>query len=103
MSKYTFDRVVPKYNLALKVLHEAAKLDFRISEIVENLDNINVVGTEISKLLGKKEMQSYAKTDKINLFVLEQLIDSTGNFLLTWQQIKYIRSLKRKDVHQVGS
>jgi exonuclease III len=95
-SKYNFDKVIPKNNLTLKVMHEGAKLDFRINEIVENLDDINIVGTEISKLLGKKEMQSYAKTDKMNLFVIEQLIDSAGSSLLTWQQTKYIRSFKKK-------
>ena len=32
----------------------------------------------------------------MNLFILEQLIDSSGSSLLTWQQLKYIRRKKRK-------
>ena len=47
-------------------------------------------------MLEKKEAYSFASTDRINLFVLEQLIDSSGKFMLTWQQTKYIRSLKKK-------
>ena len=47
-------------------------------------------------MLEKKEAHSFASTDRMNLFVLEQLIDSSGKFMLTWQQTKYIRSLKKK-------
>ena len=36
------------------------------------------------------------KLDKMNLFILEQLIDSTGSYLLTWYQLKYIRGEKTK-------
>jgi hypothetical protein len=54
-----------------------------MEEITEDSSNLNISGTEITKLLGKKETQFFLKTDKMNLFVLEQLIDSTENFLLT--------------------
>ena len=32
----------------------------------------------------------------MNLFILEQVLDSSGRFLLTWQQIKHIRAYQRK-------
>ena len=94
--KFNFDRTVPKHNLTYKVLHEAAKIGLRINELVENSNRLDFTGTEIYNLLEKKEAQSFATTDRLNLFILEQVLDSSGRFLLTWQQIKHIRASQRK-------
>ena len=65
------------------MLHEAAKLDIRINEIAEDSDALNIKGTEISSLLDIKELRSYKNLDNMNFFILEQLLDSTGSYLLT--------------------
>ena len=69
--------------MAIKVLQEAAKLDLRINEITEDTNTFNIKEIEISSLLDTKEIRSYMKLDKMNLFILEQLIDSTESYLLT--------------------
>ena len=68
---YKSNKVVPKHNLAFKVIHEANKIGLRISRIAENTDRLNITGTEISELLERKEAHSFRTTDKLNLFVLE--------------------------------
>ena len=55
----------------MKILQEAAKLDLRINKITEDTDALNIKGIEILSLLDTKEMQSYMKLDKMNLFILE--------------------------------
>ena len=82
--------------MTYKVLHEAAKIGLRINKLVENPNGLDFTGTEIYNLLEKKEAQSFATTDRLNLFILEQVLDSSGRFLLTWQQIKHIRAYQRK-------
>ena len=56
----------------------------------------NIRGSEITNLLNKKEIHSFIESDQMNLFTLEQLIDSSGCLLLTWQQVKQIREKKKK-------
>ena len=90
------NKTAPKHNLALRVLQEAAKLNIEIKELVEDSSSLNLKGTEITNLLNNKELYSFVNSDKMNLFILEQLIDSSGSSLLTWQQLKYIRGEKRK-------
>ena len=51
-----FNKPVPEHNLAVKVLHKAAKLDIKINEIAEDSDTLNIKGTEISSLLDIKEL-----------------------------------------------
>ena len=80
-----FNKIVPKHNLALKVLYESDKIGLKINEILEDPEKLDINGTEICSLLEKKERQQFALNDTMNLFILEQLIDSSGNFLLTWQ------------------
>src|SRR6266487_334611 len=79
------NKTAPKYNLALRVLQEAAKLNIEIKELVEDSSSLNLKGTEITNLLNNKESYSFVNSDKMNLFILEQLIDSSGGSLLTWQ------------------
>jgi hypothetical protein len=67
-----------------------------MKELAEDPNSLNLKGTEITTLLSSKESYSFINSDKMNLFILEQLIDSSENSLLTWQQLKYIRGEKRK-------
>ena len=90
------NKTAPKHNLALRVLQEAAKLNIEIKELIEESSSLNLKGTEITNLLNNKELYSFVNSDKMNLFILEQLIDSSGSSLLIWQQLKYTRREKRK-------
>ena|SRR3989442_10400185 len=81
--EFEFNKIVPKHNLIYKVLHEAAKIGLWINEHSESTVNLDNTGTEIISLLGKKEALTFATTDRMNLFILEQLTDSTGKTLLT--------------------
>ena len=94
--EHKFNKSIPKHNLPFKVLHESAKLGLRINKLTDDTDELDKTGAEIYSLLEKKEAYSFASTDRMNLFVLEQLIDSLRKFMLTWQQTKYIKSLKKK-------
>jgi len=82
--KYKFNKSIPKHNLTFKVLHESAKLGLRINKLTDDTDELDKTGAEIYSLLEKKKAYSFASTDRMNLFVLEQLIDSSGKFMLTW-------------------
>ena len=89
-------KIAFKYNLVLRVLQEVVKLNIKIKKLVENPNLLNLKGTEITNLLNNKELYSFVNSDKMNLFILKQLIDSSGSLLLTWQQLKYTRREKRK-------
>ena len=52
---------------------------------MKDSNSLNLKITEITNLLNNKESYSFANSDKMNLFVFEQLIDSSGSSLLTWQ------------------
>jgi ribonuclease HI len=93
---FNFNKPVPKHNLAMKILHETAKLGLKINEITEDPNTFKITGTDIMKLLTKKDACSFAESDNANLYLLEQLIDSTGKVLLSWQQIKHIRKIKKR-------
>ena len=67
-----------------KVLHKSANIGFYINKLTEDADELDKTGAEIYSLLEKKKIHSFASTDRINLFVLEQLIDSLKKFMLTW-------------------
>jgi exonuclease III/ribonuclease HI len=94
--EHKFSKIMPKYNLAYKVLYESARVGLQINKIEESPDNLNITGNEIVGLLEKEEAQSFVKTDQMSLYVLEQLVTSSGCSLLTWQQIKYTRSWRKK-------
>src|SRR5438046_4204097 len=94
--EFKFNKIAPKHNLIYKVLQEAAKIRLWINKHSESIVNLDNAGTEIISLLGKKEALTFATTDRMNLFTLEQLTDSTRKTLLTWKQIKHVRACKKK-------
>jgi hypothetical protein len=79
---FSFNKLVLKYNLAIKILYETAKLDLKINKIIEDPNTFEISGTDIMKLLTKKDICLFAKIDNTNLFILEQLVDSTEKFIL---------------------
>ena len=85
-----------KFNLAYRIICEAKKIGFSFQESSAYEDNIEIAGTSILSLLEKKEIARYRESNYLNIFVLEQLISREGNILLTWQQVRDIRSLQSK-------
>ena len=77
------NKLAPKYNLAVKVITESAKLGLNIKELAEDQFALNIRGLEITNLLNKKKIHFFIELDQLNLFTLEQLIDSSEYSLLT--------------------
>ncbi|CAG8799786.1 2397_t:CDS:1, partial [Cetraspora pellucida] len=48
------NKMSSKYNLAIRVLQEAAKLNIEIKKLIENSSSFNIRGTEITSLLNNK-------------------------------------------------
>src|SRR5205085_12023996 len=86
-----------KFNLVYRIICEARKIGFSFQESSAYEDNIEIAGTSILSLLGKKEIARYRESNHLNIFILEQLISREGNILLTWQQVRDIRGLQSKD------
>src|SRR5260363_107771 len=88
------------HNLAYKIIAAAKELDVVLhsNEISESL-NIHAKGTEIVDLLSDKAVQSFCNEKKMRIIVVEQLLDSSHSFLLTWGQLrkcKLNRAMGRK-------
>src|SRR5205085_9135306 len=71
-----FNKIVPKHNLALKVLYESNKIGLKINEILEDPEKLDINRTEIYRLLEKKKRKKFTLNNKINILVLKKLINS---------------------------
>ena len=91
------DDIKLKFNLAFRVISEARKLGFSFQESNAYEVKLDIGGTSLLTMLGKKEIINYRNSNNMNIFTLEQLITNEGNTLLTWQQVKYIRGLKSRE------
>jgi len=91
------DDIKLKFNLAFRVISEARKLGFSFQESNAYEVKLDIGGTSLLTMLGKKEVINYRNSNNMNIFTLEQLITNEGNTLLTWQQVKYIRGLKSRE------
>src|SRR5437868_12624548 len=85
-----------KFNLAYKIIYEGKKLGFSFQESSSYEENLEISGISILSLLDEKEANRYRESNNMCIFILEQLITSSGNRLLTWQQVRHIRNCKRR-------
>ncbi|CAG8478731.1 12414_t:CDS:2 [Cetraspora pellucida] len=53
------NKISSKYNLALRVLQEAAKLNIEIKELIEDSNTLNIRGTKITSLLNNKKSHAF--------------------------------------------
>ena len=90
------DDIKLKFNLAFRIISEARKFGFSFQESNAYEVKLDIGGTSLLTMLGKKEIINYRNSNNMNIFTLEQLITNEGNTLLTWQQVKYIRGLKSR-------
>ncbi|CAG8480965.1 18714_t:CDS:2, partial [Racocetra persica] len=84
LSIQKLERINIRNNLYFKIIKEAKKLkiDIRSEELEEDLQ-LYKEGTEIMNLLKKKHRPSFGQEKVINIFTLEQILDSKGALLLT--------------------
>ena len=88
--KYT-SSLIDTNNFNIKVIKEARKIGFKFkSDIIESELTIIDKGTEIYELLDHKHRYSFCKENKLNLFIVEQIVEKKGIYMLTWSQIKKI-------------
>src|SRR6266487_4471406 len=90
------DDIKLKFNLAFRVISEARKLRFSFQKSNAYEVKLDIGGTSLLTMLGKKEIINYRNSNNMNIFTLIQLITNEGNTLLIWQQVKYIRGLKSR-------
>ena len=81
-------------NLAFNIVKAAKslKLEFRSSEMSDEL-RISKEGLVITSMLEKQALHSFCKDQKLNLFVVEQLLNMQGDKMLTWKQVKKLRGV----------
>ena len=60
-----------KFNLAYRIICKAIKIEFSFQESSAYEDNIEIAGTSILSLLGKKEIARYRESNHLNIFMLE--------------------------------
>src|SRR5260363_224301 len=77
------------HNLAYKIIAAAKELNVILhsNKISESL-KIHAKGTEIVDLLSDKGVQSFCNEKKMRIIVVEQQLDSSHSFLLTWGQLR---------------
>ena len=47
----------------------------------------------IASMLEKQALHSFCKNQKLNLFIIEQLLNMQGDKMLTWKQVKKLRGV----------
>ena len=97
LNKARLDKIKVCNNLNYKILQEASNLEIviRAAELEKEL-LLEEQGTEIVDLLNTEDANNFCKEKKMNIFFLDQIVETTENKLLTWGQIKRIREVQTK-------
>ncbi|RIB14551.1 hypothetical protein C2G38_2194843 [Gigaspora rosea] len=95
LDKPRFEKIKVRHNLAYNIITERSALNLLAkSEQIESELCLTEKGTEIVQLLNNKQVGSFCKEKKLNIFVLEQLLNQEGDKLITWQQLNKMRGKK---------
>ncbi|RIB23123.1 hypothetical protein C2G38_2172191 [Gigaspora rosea] len=95
LDKPRLEKIKVRHNLAYNIITEGSALNLSAkSEQIESELCLTEKGTEIVQLLNNKQVGSFCKGKKLNIFVSEQLLNQKGVKLITWQQLNKMREKK---------